>query len=295
MPAKTEVRVAADVRCELGEGPIWHPERQTLIWFDIYAQVLFESDGKGGPIRALGFGEPVSAAALLDPSSIIVAGATGLHRVNLETEERSLLASLEADNRMTRTNDCRVGPGGAFWIGTMGYPFAEGVGSLYRFQAGRFELLQSDLTTPNCIAFSPDGTRAYFSDTFDHRILVFQLDQMTGAPTGEPDLFLDLSREGLCPDGAVVDAEGCLWNAQFGAGRLVRYRPDGRLDQVVEFPVSMPTCPAFGGSDLKTMFVTSGWVGLSSGAKEEQPLAGAVFAFELETPGIPERRMMLMT
>lgn len=172
-------------------------------------------------------------------------------------------------------------------------PMIEGMGSLYRFHEGKFDLLRSDLTTPNCTAFSPDGTRAYFSDTWDHRILVFPLDPETGAPAGEPDLFLGLSDEGLCPDGAVVDAEGCLWNAQFGTGRVARYRPDGRLDQVVELPISMPTCPAFGGPNLKTMFVTSGWVGLDSSQRRSQPLAGAVFAFELETPGIPERRIKL--
>ena len=112
MASSAEVRIAADVRCELGEGPIWHPERQSLIWFDIYAQVLFEGDGKGGPIRALGFGEPVSAAALLDSAHVVVAGASGLYKVNLETAERSLLAPLEADSPATRTNDCRVGRAG---------------------------------------------------------------------------------------------------------------------------------------------------------------------------------------
>lgn len=287
------LRVAAAVRCELGEGPIWHPERNTLLWFDIYARVLFEADGKGGPVRTLGFGEAVSAAALLDASSIVVAGSNGLYRVNLETEECLLVAPLEADISATRTNDCRVGHRGDFWIGTMGYPLREGVGSLCRFHSGRFDRLLSGLTTPNCIAFSPDGRRAYFSDTFDHRILVFRLDRDTGTPVGDPELFLDLSAEGLCPDGAVVDIEGGLWNAQFGAGRVARYLPDGRLDQIVELPVSKPTCPAFGGTDLKTMFVTTAWVGMGETERRVEPLAGAVFAFDLDVPGQPENRIEL--
>lgn len=294
MPSDSKVRVAVDSRCELGEGPIWHPERASLIWFDIYAQVLFEADAKGGPVHVLGFGEPVSAAGLIDATSILVASAIGLYRVDLESGERSPLASLEADNSATRTNDCRVGPGGAFWIGTMAdNPVVEGMGALYRFRWGEFDLIRSDLTIPNSIAFSPDGRRAYFSDTWDHRILVFPLHPESGAPDGEPDLFVDLSDEGLRPDGSVVDAEGCLWNAQFGAGRVARYRPDGGFDQAIDLPVSMPTCPAFGGPDLRTMFVTSAWVGLNSGQRENQPLAGAVFAFELQTPGIPEHRIRL--
>lgn len=197
MPGDDAVRVAVDVRCQLGEGPIWHPERRTLLWFDIYGQVLHEAAADCGAVRALGFGEPVSAAALVDGPHVVVAGASGLYRVNLET----------------------------------------------------------------------------------------------GLPLGAPELFLDLSGAGLRPDGSVVDAEGCLWNAQFGAGRLARYRPDGRLDRVVALPVSMPTCPAFGGPDLKTMFVTSAWADLDADQRRREPLAGAVFAFELDTPGLPERRM----
>jgi sugar lactone lactonase YvrE len=294
MAKRKDVRVAVDVCCELGEGPIWHPERETLHWVDVYAQVLYESNANGGALRSFGFGERVSAAALIDNGSVAVTSAVGLYWVNLETGERSLFAPLEEDNPRTQTNDARAGPGGALWVGTWADdPIVEGMGSLYRYHAGKFERLQSGLTTPNSIAFSPDGTRAYFSDTWDHRILVYPLDPETGAPLSEPDLFLDLSGEGLYPDGSVVDAEGCLWNAQFGAGRLARYRPDGRFDQAVEFPVTMPTCPAFGGQDRKIMFVTSAWVGLSPAERKSQSLAGAVFAFDLDTPGLPEHRMKL--
>jgi sugar lactone lactonase YvrE len=291
-----DLRVAVDVRCELGEGPIWHPERETLLWVDVYAQVLYEADANGGALRALGFGERISVSALIDETSVAVASAVGLYHVDLVTGERSLFAPLEEDNPRTQTNDGRVGPDGAFWIGTWADdPIVEGMGSLYRYKEGAFTRLRSGLTTPNSIAFSPDGRRAYFSDTWDHRILVYPLNPETGAPLSEPDLFLDLSDEGLHPDGSVVDAEGCLWNAQFSAGRLARYRPDGRLDRVVELPVTMPTCPAFGGKDLKTMFVTSAWVDLGPAEREAQPLAGAVFAFDLETPGLPEHHMKLPT
>jgi sugar lactone lactonase YvrE len=218
----------------------------------------------------------------------------GLYRVNLDSGERALVASLEADDPATRSNDGRAGPGGAFWLGTMADdPMIEGRGALYRYHDGRVDLVRAGMTTPNSIAFSPDGSRAYFSDTWDHRILVLPLDPTTGAPSGEPDLFVDLAEEGYCPDGSVVDAEGCLWNAQFGGGRVARYRPDGGFDRAIELPVSLPTCPAFGGPGLRTMFITSAWVGLDASERESQPLAGAVFAVELPTPGLPERRVRL--
>ncbi len=291
MSDQREVRVAVDVRCELGEGPIWHPERASLLWFDIVGQVLYEANAKGGAIRAIGFGEPVSAAGLVDVSTIAVASASGLYRVNLDTGERSLLAPLEANDPATRTNDGRVGPGGAFWIGTKGRAGEEGVGALYRFSDGAFTQLCAGLTTPNCLAFSPDGTRAYFSDTRDHRILIYPLDPITGTPTAEPDLFLDLSDEGLKPDGAVVDVEGCLWNAQWGAGRVARYRADGSFDRAVELPVSQPTCPAFGGANRQTLFVTTAWTGLGEDERLRQPLAGAVFSIDLDVAGLPEHRV----
>jgi sugar lactone lactonase YvrE len=291
MSNKEEFRVAIDVRCELGEGPIWHPERASLLWFDIEGQVLYEADPNGNAIRAHGFGEAVSAAALIDASSIGVASASGFYRVDLDTGERSLLAPLEANNPATRSNDGRVGPGGAFWVGTMGRLIENGAGALYRFSDGEFTQLQSGLTCPNCLAFSPDGTRAYFSDTFDHRILVFPLDPDTGAPTAEPDLFLDLSDEGIYPDGAVVDVEGCLWNAQWGTGRVARYRPDGSFERAIELPVSQPTCPAFGGANHQTLFVTTAWTDLSDDERANQPLAGAVFSIDLDVAGLPEHRV----
>ncbi len=287
------VRVVADVRCQLGERPLWHPDRNRLLWFDIRGQTIFEADTDGSALRTFGFGEPVSAAGLIDETTVAIASASGLHRLNLDSGERTLLAPLEADNPATRTNDGRVDPRGAFWIGTMGEPLKEGIGALYRFSEGKFSRLRTGLTAPNCLAFSPDGTRAYFSDTFDHRILVYKLDPETGAPVAEAELFLDLSHEGLYPDGAVVDAEGCLWNAQWGAGRVARYRPDGQFDCAIELPVSQPTCPAFGGAERRTLFITTAWTGLSASERAGQPLAGAVFAVDVDIEGIPEHRLVI--
>ena len=294
MPTDSPVRVAVDCRCQLGEGPVWHPERGTLLWVDIYDQVVCEADGTGGAWRTIGFGEPVSALGLIDASSVAVASAAGLYRLNLDTGERALFAPLEADKPGNRSNDGRVGPGGAFWIGTMAdRPTAEGKGAVYRYHAGAFDVVRPNVTTPNSIAFSPDGTRAYFSDTGEHRIWLYALDPATGAPRGKPELFVDLSGEGLLPDGSVVDSAGRLWNAQFGSGRVACYRPDGTFERAIDFPVAQTTCPAFGGSDFKTLFVTSASVGLDAEQRQTQPLAGAVFAVELDVAGQPERRLKL--
>ncbi|MGI9424401.1 MAG: SMP-30/gluconolactonase/LRE family protein, partial [Hyphomicrobiaceae bacterium] len=113
----------------------------------------------------------------------------------------------------------------------------------------------------------------------------------TAQPTGPWDVFVDLSREGLNPDGAVIDAEGYLWNAQWGAGRVARYAPDGRFDRAIDFPTAQVTCPAFGGPDRKTLFVTSAWEHMSPETRALDPLAGAIFSVELDIAGLPERRV----
>ena len=111
-----------------------------------------------------------------------------------------------------------------------------------------------------------------------------------GHPVGERQVHINLREENLNPDGAVCDAEGFLWNAQWGAAQVARYAPDGSLDRVIELPVSQPTCPAFGGPDLKTMFITSAKEGLSEEQLEAQPDAGNVLAIELDVEGLPEHR-----
>ncbi len=106
-------------------------------------------------------------------------------------------------------------------------------------------------------------------------------------------MFLDLTDEGLRPDGSVVDSEGCLWNAQYGSGRVVRYRPDGSLDRVVQVPASNTTCPAFGGPGLRTLFITTARQHLSEEDLQQQPHAGTVFALEVDTPGQPANRCVV--
>lgn len=292
MSGRGEIRLIADVRCELGESPLWLSQRNRLLWFDIFGSAVYECHGDGRGLRVFHFDAPVSAAAIIDESSVAIGCGNGIYRLHLDSGERTLIASCESD-RPIRINDGRVDLWGGFWFGTMGDPFAEGAGTLYRYARGELTVVRTGLNVPNCLAFSPDGKRAYFSDTTDHRIFYFPLDAKTGMPVAEPELFLDLSEEGINPDGAVVDVEGGLWNAQWGGGRVVRYLPDGTLDQVVEFPVSRTTCPAFGGPDHRTLYVTTARAGMSKQELVKEPLAGSVFAVDLNIAGLPENTLRI--
>ena len=288
-----EYTVAFPVKNELGEGPVWDERTNCLIWFDIIGQTMFIGETQTGFIQTFGFGEPVSAAFLTETTEILIAGASGLYSLDPGTGHRALVMPIEQDNLLTRANDSRVAPGKAIWFGTMGRGLETGAGAVYHLRGGQCETLFDQVSIPNATCFSPDGRTAYFCDTPKQMIMQAAIDPETGQPVDTPRLFTDLSAEGLNPDGAVIDAEGCLWNAQWGAGRVARYDPDGVFMTAVSLPATQVTCPAFGGPDLNTLYVTSAHEGLSVRQHKDQPLAWAVFALEMDVAGLPERRASL--
>lgn len=287
-----ELRVAIDVRNELGEGVIWHGGRQQLIWFDIYRKCMFLGNADGSGVTAYGFGEPVSAAFIVDDDTLLIASASGLLSLDLESGETERAHEIEADRAETRPNDCRAAPGNSVWFSTMSEP-SEQTASIYHYRNGELTTIFKDLHCPNAICFSPTGDRGYFSDTFDHKIMTCTVNAETGLPTGDPEVFVDLTAEGANPDGAAVDAEGCLWSAHWDGGKVARYRPDGSLDRAIALPAPQTTCPCLGGPELKTLFVTTGFGWMPPEKAAAYPLSGAIFAIEVEVPGLPERTVVI--
>jgi len=285
--------VFLDTPFELGEGPIWHDERGELFWCSILAGELNACDAGGDNHRSWSFHEAVSAAAIVDRDTLLVATASGLSRFDIDSGTREPVCSFPQTETPVRSNDGRAGPGGAYWISTMGRNAEPAAGALYRFAGGVLAAKRRRMTIPNATCFSPDGAWAYFSDLAAQTIMRWRLDPGHGDSIGEPEIFIDLRSENLMPDGAVVDREGCIWNAQWGAGRVARYDPDGRFIEEVTVPTSQVTCPAFGGPDMKTLFVTSAWQGMTAEARRTDPLAGAVFAAEVPVAGQPEYRVDL--
>ncbi|TYC52129.1 SMP-30/gluconolactonase/LRE family protein [Rhodobacterales bacterium] len=264
-------RIFDDRQCTLGEGPLWHPERQQLFWFDILGKKLLTREN-GSP-KSWAFDEYVSAAGWVSRDELLIASASKLFLFNLESGSSSKLVDLEADNPATRSNDGRADPQGGFWIGTMAVEADPGAGSIYRFYKGELRKLFGPITITNAICFAPDGGTAYFADTDTGQMHKVALDG-EGWPSGEPELFIDFSAEGLNPDGAVVDSTGNIWNAQWGAGRVACYAPDGRFIDEIAFPADQVSCPSFGGTDLQTLYVTSAAIGLtgeSQGRTYEAP------------------------
>ncbi len=273
--------------CQLGEGPLWHPARGALFWFDILERRLLTQG------HVWQFDEHVSAAGWIDETTLLIASETRLFTLNLDTDARETLCPLEADNPVTRSNDGRADPWGGFWIGTMGKAAEQGAGAIYRYYRGELRQLYSPITISNAICFAQDGSCAYFTDTPTQCILRVALSERDGWPDGEPERWLDLAPDNWRPDGAVVDAGGNFWNAQWGGFRVACYAPDATFLRAVGFPAAQTTCPAFGGDDLTTLYCTSAARGLSANHAAQHPHSGKTFAALGTAQGKPEYRIIL--
>jgi sugar lactone lactonase YvrE len=275
-----------DARCRLAEGPFWHPLRQELFWFDIQNRLMFHANAAGDVLGRFEFDRKVSAAAVIDRDTLLVAGAHALIRFDMSTGGRQVVAEFEADQPGNRSNDSRVNPAGGFWVGTMPDGEPGPTGAVYQYRAGRLERLFGNIRVTNSICFSPDGGTAYFSDTPTRKILKCPLDRETGRPSGEWTLFADVAGHRGAPDGSVVDAEGFLWSARWGGSCVVRPRPDGSIDRIVEVPTPKVTCPAFGGPGLRTLYIATARDDAATGEGPER--GGGIFAIDLDVAGQPE-------
>ena len=276
----------------LGEGVLWHPLRSSLFWFDILKHRLFERNLDDQNAKVWQFDAHVSAAGWIDFNTLMIASETELFAFNLEDETKNTLAPLEADNPITRSNDGRADRQGGFWIGTMGKRAEDKAGSIYRYYKGELRKLFGDLTITNSICFAIDGSIAYFTDTLTRQIMSVRLDQ-DGWPISEPKIYLDLNAAELSPDGAVIDAKGNMWIAQWGAGRVSCYDQTGKLVTAQHATAQQITCPAFGDDDYQTLFCTSASEGLGDVDIKTQN-AGATYFIKLDDfKGVPEPQVFI--
>jgi sugar lactone lactonase len=226
--------------------------------------------------------------ATVDDGSQLLAAEDGLYLRDRRTGALNLHTALEADNAVTRSNDGRVHPSGALWIGTMGKRAERKAGAIYWFREGEVRLIFPEIGIPNAISFSPDGRLAYFADTQIDTVYRTELEPETGIPIGSPSIFLKPGHDAGSPDGAIVDADGVLWCARWGGSRISAYAPDGSRLAAIPLPVSQPTCPAFVGRDCDRMIVTSATQDLERAALDVEPDAGKTFLLDLPVKGRPE-------
>lgn len=286
----TDFELVLDARAQLGEGPVWDVARRRLLFVDIMRGRVHEFDPATGGDRVVEVGQPVGAVTPTARGDWLIAARDGFFRLDPGSGTTSLVAAVEADVPSNRMNDGCCDARGRFWAGTMAIDPPRGrVGSLYRLDpGGAVTRVLSEVTISNGIDWSPDGRLMYYVDTGTSRIDVFDFDPETGGAENRRPLVHVPADRGH-PDGMVVDAEGFLWLALWAGGALHRYAPDGRLDRVLETPVTHPTKCAFGGPELRDLYVTSAWIDLSVAARERQPHAGGLFRCQPGIAGQPPR------
>ncbi len=280
-----------DARCDLGEGPMWHPERGVVTWVEIYegrVNVLGLDGAVGEPVEV---GRRVGAAVPAEGGGLLLATDEGFATVSADGD-RTLVAPVEADREDTFMNDGKVDPAGRFWAGTVavdpGTQLAvPGGGSLYCLSPdGTVRTALGGVSLSNGMDWSPDGRTFYFVDSLTGRVDAYPFDVSTG-DLGERRTVVEIPAADGFADGMCVDADGCLWLAIWGSGQLRRHRPDGELDLAVDFPVSQVTSCAFAGPDLDLLVVTSARRHLSDEQARAEPHAGSVFCLRPGPRGLP--------
>lgn len=259
-----------------GEGPVFSPIWGGLRLVDLFAGDVLTLRGDGSVSRR----HVDTIAAALRPRAgggAVIALERGFA---LEDADGTLsrLPEVWADASV-RMNDGAAAPDGSFYCGSMAYDQRTGAGSLYRLDSDEsVSLVLPGVTISNGLAWSPDGSLAYYNDTPTGRIGVFDWTPETGL-TGLRT-FAEIPEKDGYPDGLTVDSEGGVWVALYAGGAVRRYAPDGSLDEIIEVDASRVTACTFGGEDLRQLFITTSRENLEPG---EDPLAGSVFT---ATPGV---------
>lgn len=283
------IDVVLEAGCIHGEGPVWDDREGRLYWTDIESLKLWSLDPATGRSESRSMPEKVCSIAFRESGGLLIAFASGLSFYDLATRESTRIVDVEPEIPETRLNDGRCDRQGRFIVG--GYdPTEKGLSAAYRLDADlSLHRLFGGLSSANGTCFSPDGRTMYYADSPRGEIWAFDYDTDTGTPSARR-VLCDFTRQPGVPDGSAIDAEGCLWNAQWNGSRVVRYRPDGSLDRVIELPCRYPTCVAFGGRELDTLYITTSRLVLTEEEARLQPLAGALLAVRAGVLGLPESR-----
>lgn len=282
-----------DLRCRIGEGAVYDERHDRLYFVDILSRRLYRYDLAGGALKFWEFESEVASLGLAASGRLIVALRHDVILFDPETEQHTILCTVESQSSGTRLNDGKVGPDGAFWVGSMDdRPQKEPIAALYRIDAsGRAERRVEGITISNGLAWTADGEIMFHADSRGPWIDRWHFDRRTGTISGRAR-FAEPQDDIGRPDGGTVDSEGCYWSAGVSAGRLNRFAPDGRLLESVEVPVAAPTMPCFGGADFRTLFLTSLTEGRSPELLASKPNSGSLCMTTSPVAGFPGWRFL---
>jgi sugar lactone lactonase YvrE len=273
---------------QIGEGPVWDAKNQRLLWVDIVGQELNVFNPADGSNKTYTFPDIVTSATPRRDGTVLLTLRRSVAFFDPATEKLEAIAEVEADMPGNRFNDGKTDRQGRHWAGTMGdVDWNHPIGNLYRIGADRKPVKMAEkIRCSNGLGWSPDNKTMYFCESFAHVIHAYDFDAVTGDIANRRP-FTTVNSESF-PDGLTVDAEGFVWSAQPVFGRIVRYDPTGKMERIIELPVSRGTSVMFGGPNLDTLYVTTMRTTLDDAQLAEEPLAGCLLAIQPGVRGIAE-------
>ena len=284
-----KINCITEYRANLGESPIWSKEENCVYWIDILKPKILRTDLSTHETHHWDMPSSVGMIAQRSSGGLIVALEDGIYALNSSNGELSLLVHLEKSIKNNRPNDGKCDVKGRLWIGTMSnINSMEASGAFYRVSPNlKADKVDFDLKIPNGLAWSPDDKVMYHTDTRSGIVYEYDFQTSSGLRSKKRKFFSYSRNKTGGVDGAAMDIEGGYWAALYGGGKLVRIMPDGFVEKEILLPVTQPTMPAFGGIDMKTIFITTANQKLSSEELSSQPLAGGLLSVRVDIPGHP--------
>lgn len=284
----TTVDCVLQARSLLGEGALWDPDAHVLWWLDIKGRQIHRYDPATNANSSWPTPHDVGSLAVRRRGGLVVAMAHGFYGFDPESGRFDPLVSPEADKAENRFNDGKPDRQGRFWAGSLHDPETSPTGGLYRLSSDlTCARLVDGIVASNALAFGVASEVLYYGDSHARVVWAWDFDADEGSIRNRR-VYLELGRGEGAPDGAAVDADGGYWLTQPGGWCIARYDPRGRRDRLIRMPVQNPTCVAFGGPGLRTLYCTSCRWGLSEAEQQAQPLAGALFALDVGVVGVAD-------
>jgi sugar lactone lactonase YvrE len=288
--AVVDAALELEVGAELGEGPVWDSRTRSLYFVDILRGRVHCYRPEARTLSTRVVDQPVGAVALTEAGDLLLAIRDGFARLDPASGHFAIVAGVGGEPPDLRMNDGNCDPAGRFWAGTMALDERPGAGALYRLAPdGTVDRVLQHVTISNGIDWSDDRRTMYFIDSPTQRIDLFDFDLETGAIANRRP-FVRIPPEAGVPDGLTIDGDGCIWVSLWRGGSVHRYAPDGRLEMIVRLPVTHPTSCAFGGADMRDLYITTAAIALTDAERGRQPSAGDVFRCRPGPAGRPPNR-----
>ena len=280
----SKVECVCAVGAQLGEGPLWSADDQAVWFVDIKGKRVHRFDTRTSALLSWQAPEEIGFIVRATRGRFICGMKSGLHTFDPATGNFTLITRVDSDRPGNRLNDGYVDAAGRLWFGSMDNAETNPTGALYRFDSRGLKRADDGYVITNGPVASSDGRTLYHVDTLQR--LIYAFDLADDGSLANRRVFIRIEKPGAYPDGPAIDSTGCLWIGLFGGWGVQRYSPQGELLETIAMPVANCTKLAFGGPDLRTMYVTTAWKGLTTEQLAGQPLAGGLFATRVATAGV---------